>query len=352
MAATRWGFAALCFALAALAQSVPAAALDCANKPSHVDDVICGSAELEQASALMWGSIQELANFADEKEMSTLVADQNRWLAEWVQSCDAANAPAGLTACLIPKSQPRYQLLESRRLQIAGDRYSEPYDLGGLSLAISRPEGRSDRGDLFISNMLVAKGIYRLEPRARFRHEAVDALAFVANGGGAGYICANFPVYVVAVRPDRTPEVVRVPAKLDNRRDDACIAASRTPKGFKFTAEPSAGNDGWWQEWTPEDGLLPPHLIAFAPVPGTTMTRDLGDPLVGPVRNEQFYAALSRFSREGRIPLVTLTHAFAFAWEQHIDDPPSQIRIFNGCSSIGGPGRCYNTAEAKALYDP
>jgi hypothetical protein len=268
----------------------PASALDCNNKPTNADKVICDSEELRQTDELMWSSIRQIENFIDEKEFNKLVADQHRWRDEWVQSCGSGSVSPRIITCLWSKASPQIAL-------------------------------------------------------------GVDALAFVANGGGAAYICDNFPMYVVAVRPGLPAEVMRVPDRQGNRRDAACLGVSRTPQGFSFGVTAQAAEDGWSQQWTPKDGLSPAVVRKFAPVAGTTMKTASG----AVVHNEQFYRALQRYAEARGLSPEALLEDFAWTSDDdglRLDDPPVRFRIIDGCSGWYGPGLCSNRSNARALYDP
>ncbi len=226
-------FALLCWA-------TPSLALDCIEKPTATDRVLCGSADLLHADQSLWHEILSLEDFVTDEVFAGMVADQRQWLDTWARSCEAATSQGARADCLEAGQGGRSIFLSRRHGEIAGSRQSgPPFDIGGLPLVL-RMTGRGCVGELFIGETVVAECVYRIDPLARFRNDSVDAMAFVANTGGAGYICANFPVYIVAVRSGQQAEVTRVPATFGNRRHDACVAARRAASGFVFTATPRA----------------------------------------------------------------------------------------------------------------
>ncbi|MBI3199562.1 MAG: hypothetical protein HYZ40_19040 [Rhodospirillales bacterium] len=334
--------------LAALCDSSASLSLDCVAKPSETDRILCGS-ELEKIDAQIQFELRQIANFVSEKDFREMLADQDRWLDDLVQSCSQHTRHTDTKNCLESGLSQRRNLLSSRQHDLGGFRQLEPMDLGGLSLSIVKREDGCV-GDLLIGDTVVARCVYRLEPQARYRDDEIDAMALVANSGGAAYICANFPVYVVAVTRDRKAQIVRVPAKYPGTGDDACLRTTRSAKGFLFEVDPSPKSDGWRQEWTFQAGLSPPSFSKFAPVAGTTMARYRGGFLMA---NEQFYGALLRFAAESKIPFATLAREFAWSGNYALlttDDTTGRFRVFGGCSLPGPAGNCRNPLQ-RVLYD-
>src|SRR5262249_4865831 len=144
--------------------------------------------------------------------------------------------------CLQPMLQTRYKSLQSQHEQIAGDKYrNQPFDLGGLRLEIRdvpSPHSNYASPNLFLGDRQIAEGGYRIEPRARYRNDLVDALAFVLNAGGIAYHCENSPVYVIANWRNREADVLRVPGKVGGARIKACPDVRRTAEGFLFIQYP------------------------------------------------------------------------------------------------------------------
>ena len=338
----------LLLALAVLCNSFPLSALDCVTKPSEIDKVLCGS-EIEYVDEQMRSEILRLANFISEQDLRERLADQDQWLGESVRSCSRNNPPSALIACLKAESAQRLSVLISRREELAGDRQYDPMNLGGLPLAIVKREDGCV-GDLLIGDKVVARCVYRLEPKARYSDDKIDAMALVANSGGAPYISENFPVYIVAVTRDLKAEVTRVPARHPGINDDALVRTARSPNGFVFKVDPSPEDGGWRQEWTFQAGLSPPSFSKFAPVAGTTMARYDGGLLMA---NEQFYRALQRFAGESKIPFATLARAFSWSGEISsltTDDTTGRFRVFGGCTRPGPTGNCHKPLE-RVLYD-
>jgi uncharacterized protein len=345
-AVTRALAAALCFAVAAFFLASPAASLDCTAKPTETDRLLCGSQELEQSVGSMWAMIDSLSDLVSDDELAVMAADQRHWLDQWARSCDPKTSPAGTVVCLRPALNERMMMLSRRNREIS----AQPFDIGGLPLTTQMTPGQGCVGKAVIQDTVIADCVYRIDPLARYRSQSVDALAFVANGGGAAYICDNFPVYVVAVRRGQPPEVARVPAKFGDRRGDACVTARRAATGFTFTEAPAAGSNGWSQEWTPEGGLSQPVVVPFTPQPGTTM-RDYRHHLL--VENEQFLRTLQRLAAQAGEPVEDWVRSFAFASEVHrlMTDELPDFPVFDGCSDSSPPGDCYNGAGVRGVYD-
>jgi hypothetical protein len=345
--------AALCVAVAALFLTSPALALDCAAKPTETDRLLCGSEELEHADRTMWSSINALRDLATAEEFERMVADQRQWLDQWARSCDPKASLAGYVACLRPALSERSIMLGSRYHEMANGRQGDPpFDIGGLPLVLKQTPSGGCSSAIFIGDKMAGPCASRLDPRARFRNASVDAMAFVANSGGAGYICANFPVYIIAVRRDRPPEITAVPSKYGDRHDDACVDPHRTATGFIFAARPVAGLDGWSQEWTPDGGLAPPKFIPFEPQPGTTMKSGGGGLLI---ENEQFLRTLRRLATESGQSPASFIKAFAWASTDTkvlVDNLPANLSIFRGCATPGLPWTCTAHTEAdRVVYD-
>jgi len=252
-------------------------ALDCVAKQTKADRVFCVP-ELEQPVNRLLSELRRFASFVGEERLDEMRSEQDRLLDTLARSCERHASQGGAKSCLEAGLLELSNLLNSRLNDLAGARQYEPMTLGGLPLAIVKPDHLCI-GDLLIGDKVVAPCIYRFEPQAIYRSDQVDAMALVANSGGTARRCANFPVYVVSVARDRKVEIVRVPARYPvTGGDDACLKTTRSKNGFVFEAAPSPERDGWRQEWSVQGGLSPPSFTKFAPIAETTYQVAPGDP--------------------------------------------------------------------------
>lgn len=346
----RFSIASIGFFFALVITTCPTQALDCTNKPSETDNLLCGSQELESAYRRMWGFIRPLANFFDERDFAEIVAEQEKWIDQWARSCDPKTSPAGTVVCLRPAMEKRLVTLWDRYNEVTAGRQGDPFDVGGLPLTMK------ERGpwclDIVIGDTVVAECRYRIDPLARYRRADVDAFAFIANAGGNGIHCEPFELYVVAVRPGRRPEIVHVPKEIDSpvKRGSCFEPVVRDEDGFQFEIKPTPWASGRVYRWTPTAGLTLVSTPTFAPRAGTTMKDLLKDEHAGgKLENEQFYNALLAATRAASIDFATAAEAFSWTWTQ-----PFEIDNYvalNSCPFPGRGERCFGDLRPKAVYD-
>ncbi len=328
--------------------SGPALAADCTNKPTELDTAICGNRELLQLDQEMEKLIAGVPSHYtsnEGREYATMVADQLRWREDLWRQC----APLTV-ACLAAKLHARYDHLKPAINSLAGELYlRKGIKIGGLPLEM-RP---GPKGGLFLGDRQIATRIERVDVVERYTDDAVDALAFVADFGGNGANCAQYPLYIVAVRPGQAPDVVILPNVVGvTKGRQACIPrAARIADGFFFEYEARPWTDGKAFEWIAGSGdLQRGQTIRFKPRAGTLM-RELLTAKDGTRRldNEQFYEALRRGVTVLNLDFARAAEAFWFSW-----DPPSRrgdFFLLESCADPGKQGVCLGDFVGKAVYE-
>jgi uncharacterized protein len=336
--------AALCSALLLLLSPSPSFATDCVRKPTPLDAVICANTEIKQVDDAMARMIALLFLRLGGREYATIVADQLRWREDMLRQC----VPLA-TACLLPKYRARYEYLKPDPALLANDLYmSKGVKVGGLPLEV-----RSMRAaGVYIGEQQISGPVDRIDISERYTDQAVDALAFVANRGGSGADCAQFPVYIVAVRPDVPPEVLTVPNILGSAKgQQSCIdRITRTPEGLLIEIGAWPWVDGRTYIWKPSGGLLQRETTRFAPQEGTRM-RDLfsrGD-RSGRLNNEQFSDSLRRATTALDLSFNAAAEAFWFSWSKPY--VRGDYIVIETCARPGNQDECTGDFVGKAVYE-
>jgi hypothetical protein len=309
--------------------------------------VICENAEVRQVDDALTKLIVSLhgrLNSNNGREFATIVADQLRWRELLWRQCTPLAA-----ACLLPKFQARYNYLKPKPEEIAGELYlSSGIKVGGLPLelqTLSKP-------GVYLAEKRITDPAERIDIAERYIDPTVDALAFVANRGGSGMDCAQFPVYIVAVRRDVAPEVVTIPNILGSPREQqSCVSRiSRIADGFLFEIGAWPWVDGKVYAWKPKGGLFVRATTRFVPKSGAPI-RDLfihGDPN-GRLNNALFYDALRIATTALDLSLATASEAFWFSWSEPYRR--GDYIVLDTCARPGMKGQCAGDFVGKAVYE-
>jgi uncharacterized protein YecT (DUF1311 family) len=346
--AMRLGIAGLAALLLGLVGAALSSAQDCVNQSSQTDTVLCSSEELRSFDQIMWNKILPLGDFVDEQELSKMVEDQKRWLGEWARSCEATKSSADIVTCLSANLMPRWAFLQAREMRIAGG-----IDVGGVPLSVAERTNGGCFGDLLIGDTLVAECADSavIEPRARYRTAAIDALAFAINYRGNGIYCEPFEFYLVAVRPGQPPEILKISKDVGSpvSRGTCIDRIARTSNGIEFEIHPKPWADGRIYSWTPQAGLVL-SKTHFAPRAGTKMKDLSADKYASAkLENEQFYGALQTATAAVGIDFAEAAEAFSWSWDEPLE--ADNFVAMDSCSVPYRGERCYGNFKPKAVYD-
>jgi hypothetical protein len=327
--------------------SLPAHAADCKGKPTALDSAICGDTELRQidsALTALIGSLYLKLNGNNGREYATVVADQLRWREALSRPCTPLVAD-----CLLPKFRARLDYLKPNPTVLASELYLKGgVKIGGLPLDVRMIKAPG----VYLGDDRIAGPTARIDVAERYTDSTVDALAFVANRGGNGADCAQFPVYIVAVRADVPPEVLSIPNILGSAKgQQSCIdRIVRIEDGIQFEIGAWPWVDGRTYVWKPKGGLFLRATSRFAPKPRPGL-RDLvarGDSS-GRLNNEQFYDALRKATTALDLNFAAAAEAFWFSW-----NPPYRQGDYVALDSCAKPGRkdkCTGDFVGKAVYE-
>jgi uncharacterized protein len=338
---------ALCGAVSALLWTAPASAADCERKQTALDTVICENAELRQldtALTKLIGGLYLRLNSNNGREFATIVADQLRWRESMWRQCAPLSA-----ACLLPKYRARRDYLEPHPEVVASELYLQSgIKIGGTPLDLRTLKNPG----VYLGENQIAGPTERIDVAERYTDSSVDALAFVANRGGNGSDCGQYPVYIAAVRPDVPPEVLSIPSILGNpKSQQSCIdSITRIPDGMQFEIGAWPWVDGRTYAWKPKGGLFLRATTRFAPQSGTRIgqlvARSDGS---GRLNNEEFYEALRKATTALDLSFADAAEAFWFSWR-----PPyreGDYVVLESCSKPGGQDACTGNFVAKAVYE-
>ena len=339
--------AALCSAVFVFLSPAPASAADCAGKPTALDVAICDNAELRQIDGdftKLIAGLKAKLDFNNGREYATIVADQLRWREALWRQCTPLAA-----ACLLPRFKARQDFFKSDPMVSASELYLKTgIKIGGVPLDLRMLK---DPG-IYLGETRIATPAERIDVAERYTDASVDALAFIANRGGNGADCAQFPVYIAAVRRDMPPEVLSIPNMLGSAKgQQSCIDhITRLPDGIQFEIGAWPWVDGRTYVWKPKGGLFLRATTSFAPKAGTRM-RELfarsgpGDRLI----NEQFYEALKRATTALELNFASATEAFWFSW--NAPHRQGDYVVLETCAHPGRQGECTGDFVAKAVYE-
>lgn len=309
--------------------------------------MICDSADvgrIDDAITRLIVSLHAKLSSNNGREFATIVADQLRWRELLWRQCTPLTA-----ACLLPKFQARYTYLKAKPEELAGELYLQNgIKIGGLPLelqTLSKP-------GVYLAENRITDSTERIDIAERYIDTTVDALAFIANRGGSGMDCAQFPVYIVAVRRDLPPEVLTIPNILGSPREQqSCVSRiSRIADGILFEIDAWPWVDGKVYAWRPNAGLLERATTRFVPKSKASL-RELftrGEPN-GRLNNAMFYDALRIATTALDLSFTTATEAFWFSWNEpyrrgdHI--------VLDTCARPGMKGQCAGDFVGKAVYE-
>jgi hypothetical protein len=251
--------------------------------------------------------------------------------------------------CLLPRFRARLDYLKSNPAVLAGELYLKSgVKIGGLPLDLRM---NKDPG-VYLGDDRITGPVERIDVAERYTDPSVDALAFVANRGGNGADCAQFPVYIVAVRDDVPPEVLSIPNILGSAKgQQTCIdRIARIADGIQFEIGAWPWVDGRVYVWKPKGGLFLRATTQFAPKPGTRM-RDLFAQGAASDRldNEQFYDALRKATTALDLNFAVAAEAFWFSW-----NAPYRQGDYIALETCARPGRkdeCAGDFVGKAVYE-
>ena len=338
---------ALCCAVSALLFSAPASAADCAGKPTALDATICDNAELRQLDSSITALIARLyqsLNVNNGREYATIVADQLRWREALWRQCTPLSV-----GCLLPRFKARLDYLKPEPMVLAGEMYLKTgIKIGGVPLDLRLLK---DPG-VYLGETRIATPAERIDVAERYTDSSVDALAFIANRGGNGADCAQFPVYIAAVRPDEPPEVLSIPNMLGSAKGQQSYIDRivRLPDGLLFEIGAWPWVDGRTYVWKPKGGLFLRSTTRFAPKAGTRM-RELFAPgnKSGWLNNEQFYEALRKATTALELNFASATEAFWFSWNAPYRS--GDYVVIETCAHPGRKDECDGDFVAKAVYE-
>ena len=337
--------AALYSAIAFLA--VPASAADCARKQTALDTVICNDSGLREIDAAFTASLSQLHQRLDSnngKEYATIVADQFRWREALGRQCAPLTA-----ACLLPRFKARADFFKQDLAVVAGEMYLKSgVKVGGMPLELRLLK---DPG-VYLGEDRIITPAERIDIVERYTDSSVDALAFIANRGGNGADCAQFPVYVVAVRPDVPPEIVSIPNMLGSAKgQQSCIdRITRLPDGFQFEIGAWPWVDGRVYAWKPKGGLFLRSTTSFQPTTGMHLHEAFA-PTTPAARlsNGTFYDALRKATTALELNFASATEAFWFSWNAPYRR--GDYIVLETCSHPGRQGECTGDFVGKAVYE-
>ena len=322
-------------------------AVDCARKPTELDTVICDNAELRQVDDAITKLIAALytrLSTNNGREFATIVADQLRWREALWRQCVPLSA-----ACLLPKYRARHDYLKPHPEVVA----SELYLQSGIKIRGETLELRfGKKPGVYLREQQIAGPTARIDVAERYTDASVDALVFVANRGGNGADCSQFPVYIVAVRPDVEPEIVDMPSILGTGTgQQMCIdRISRVPGGFMFEIGAWPWADGKTYVWKAVGGLYLVDTSHFAPRAGTRMH----DLIVAAntnsrLENEQFFNALRTATTALDLNFADATSAFWFSWSEPYRR--GDYVVLESCAKPGRKDECTGEFVGKAVYE-
>lgn len=322
-------------------------ASDCARKANGLDTIVCGNADirpLDEAIGKLIESLQTRFSSNAGREYSTIVADQLRWREDLYRQCRPLSA-----ACLLPKFQARYQYVKPDPMLLASEMFLDKgVKVGGLSLEL-RSAGKN-RG-IFIGEQQVTWEAARIDIVERYTDPNVDAIVLVANRGGDGANCAQFPVFIVSVR-DYVPKIVEVPSTQGSPRGSrSCIdRIFRDAEGFVFEIDPWPWLEGRNYVWKPKAGFTLTETRPFYPIAGTRMRQLLArTELSGRLDNEQFYEALHKATAGLDLNFTSATEAFWFSWNRPYRR--GDYVLLDSCANPGRQGVCTGDFVGKAVYE-
>jgi hypothetical protein len=326
---------------------LPAHAADCTGKPTELDSAICGDAELRQVDSALTaliGSLYLKLSGNQGREYATVVTDQLRWREALSRQCTPLVAD-----CLLPKFRARLDYLKPNPTVLVTELYLKTgVRIGGLPLDVRT----SKNPDVYLGDTRIAGATARIDVAERYTDSTVDALAFVANRGSTGADCAQFPVYIVAVRSDVPPEVLSIPNLLRSAKgQQSCIdRIVRIEDGIQFDIGVWPWVDGRTYVWKPKGGLFLRSTSRFEPKPGTGMRELVSHGNAsGRLNNEQFYNALRKATTTLDLNFATAAEAFWFSW-----NPPYRQGDYVALETCARPGRkdeCTGDFVGKAIYE-
>jgi hypothetical protein len=327
--------------------STSAFAADCVRKPNPLDALVCGNAEirqLDEAIGKLIAALQTRFSSMAGREYATIVADQLRWREDLHRQCLPLSA-----TCLLPKFQARYQYVKPDPMLLASELFlSKGVKVGGLPLDM-RSAGRS-RG-VYIGEQQITGEVERIDVVERYTDRDVDAIVLIANRGGDGASCVQFPVFIVAVR-DYVPKIIEVPSTQGSPRGgQACIdRILRDGEGFVFEIDPWPWINGRNYVWKPKMDLSLTEARPFYPIAGTRMRQLLArTELDGRLDNEQFYDALRKATAALDLNFNSATEAFWFSWNKPYRR--GDYILLDSCASPGQQGQCTGAFVGKAVYE-
>ena len=322
-------------------------AADCSRTSTELDTAICndrGLREIDSAIASLISDLHRKLDANNGREYATIVADQFRWRESLWRQCSPLNA-----ACLLPRFKARLDYLKPQPMVLASEMYLKTgIKIGGVPLDL---RSLKDPG-VYLGDERIVTPAERIDVAERYSDPSVDALVFIADRGGNGSDCAQFPVYIVAVRPDAPPEVVSIPNMLGSAKgEQSCIdRISRLPDGLQFEIGAWPWVDGRVYAWKPKGGLFLRATTSFAPKAGTHLREAFAPTSVGSrLSNEPFYDALRRATTALELNFPIATEAFWFSWT-----PPyrrGDYIMLETCAHPGRQGECTGDFVAKAVYE-
>lgn len=338
---------ALCSAVSALLFFAPASAADCAGKPTALDAAICDNAELRQLDSALTALIARLyqtLNINNGREYATIVADQLRWREALWRQCVPLS-----TACLLPRFKARLDYLKPEPMVLAGELYLKTgVKIGSVPLDLRTLKNPG----VYLGEERIAGPTERVDVAERYTDSSVDALAFIANRGGNGADCAQFPVYIAAIRADEPPEVLSIPSILGSAKGlQSCIdRIMRISDGLLFEIGAWPWVDGRTYVWKPKGGLFLRATTSFVPKAGTRM-RELFAPgnASGRLNNEQFYEALRKATTALELNFASATEAFWFSWNAPYRE--GDYVVLETCARPGKKDECTGDFVGKAVYE-
>lgn len=339
--------AAVCSAASFLTFSVPASAADCVRKQTALDTVICDDAglrEIDTAFTALIAQLHQRLESNNGKEYATIVADQLRWREALWRQCTPLTA-----ACLLPRYKARAEFFKQDLAVVAGEMYLKTgLKVGGVPLDLRLLK---DPG-VYLGEERIVTPAERIDVAERYIDASVDALAFIANRGGNGSDCAQFPVYVVAVRPDMPPEVVSIPNMLGSAKgQQSCIdRITRLPDGIQFEIGAWPWVDGRVYAWKPKGGLFLRSTTSFQPKAGMHIHEAFAPTTVSArLSNGEFYDALRKATTALELNFANATEAFWFSWNQPYRS--GDYIVLESCAHPGRQGECTGDFVAKAVYE-
>ena len=323
-------------------------AADCARKPNALDQAICGNADIKRtddAINKLIGVLYLSLNGNGGREYATIVADQLRWREDLLRQCTNL-APA----CLLPKYRARLDYLKPAPDLLANELYlSKGIKVGGYPLEL-RSIGKQP--GVYIGEQQISGPVLRIDIAERYTDSMVDALVFVANRGGDGGDCAQFPVYIVTARPGLPPDYITIPNILGSAHGQlSCIdRITRGPDGLLFEIDPWPWVEGRTYSWKPKLGLSVTEKRPFFPIAGTRMSQLLArNDSGGRLDNEQFYESLRKATTALDLNFPIAAEAFWFSW--NMPYRRGDYVVLESCSRPGRQGECTGSFVGKAVYE-